>query len=159
MKLYYRKIKGSENAEIDFRKIWHAHIPVRVELSEMMEDSGTEILMKALEREPESWHISRSGPLWTPCDPPFPREASVSPGPSHHLHTRLSPPSHSALFLSEHPHTPTNCFIYSPDCWYLTWERLRASVPASRSNPAAVFQHHLCFMFSITLANIFRQLL
>lgn len=127
MKLYYRKIKGSENAEIDFRKIWHAHIPVRVELSEMMEDSGTEILMKALEREPESWHISRSGPLWTPCDPPFPREASVSPG--HHI-TFIPACLHLLILLSFSQSTLTPPQIASSihqtaDIWHESgWELL-----------------------------------
>ncbi len=70
-----------------------------VELSEMRilaQKSG----WRGLEREHESWHIPRSAPLWTSCDPPAshpsPREASRSPqtitSPS--LISALSAPAH-----------------------------------------------------------------
>ncbi len=67
------------------------------------------------------------------------------PRPSHHLPTHLSPPSLiliSSSALSVCLRTPTNCFIYSPDCWYLTWAAESFCVPASQRNPAATFQHH-----------------
>lgn len=111
---------------------------------------------RGLEREPESWHIPRSAPLWTSCDPPAshpsPREASLSP------QTITSPSLISALSVCLR--TPTNCFIYSPDCWYLTWAAESFCVPASQRNPAATFQHHhlpRVFYVSITPANNFRR--
>lgn len=56
---------------------------------------------RGLEREPESWHIPRSAPLWTSCDPPAshpsPREASLSP-------QTITSPSHPPVSTFSHPH-------------------------------------------------------
>lgn len=56
---------------------------------------------RGLEREPESWHIPRSAPLWTSCDTPAshpsPREASLSP-------QTITSPSHPPVSTFSHPH-------------------------------------------------------
>lgn len=119
---------------LDFRKIWCARIPVRAELE--MEDSGTEIRMKGFWRR--SLNPDTSLDL-LPCGLPVirlpltlpPGKHHSHPRPSHHLPTRLSPPSLILRSFStpSHPHKLLHLFTWLLISDMSGWELLCSCEP------------------------------